>query len=217
MSPDPNDVTTLAAAVNSAVPRSELKAWPGGWPGEVEAALMDAVLSIRANYGQPHNGVRGAVGKWREERGGSRLDDLDALATFDSQRLAVVIENGQRLSGGSLKADAIVEAAQNLVGVGVRHATDLSEPSSRHKRAYVSVKGLGPVTWEYFLMLLGVPGVKADTWIVRFVEQALDRQVSPVDARALLMAVAHSMKVSPSALDHNIWDYMRRRPRKQAG
>jgi len=25
--------------------------WPGGWPGEIEAALIDAVFSVRAHYG----------------------------------------------------------------------------------------------------------------------------------------------------------------------
>lgn len=211
MSPDPNNVTTLAAAVNSAVPPDKLKAWPGGYPDEIEAALMDAVLSIRAKYGQPYNGVRGAVRRWREERGVSKLNDLNALATIDPQQLAIVINNQQRLSGGSLKAEAIVEVAQNLLDLGVRHATDLSEPSAEHKRAYRGVNGLGPVTWEYFLMLLGAPGIKADTWILRFVTQALGRKVSPVEAGALLTAVARDMEISSSVLDHSIWDYMRRR------
>jgi hypothetical protein len=39
------------------------------------------------------------------------------------------------------------------------------------------LRGLGPVTWDYFLMLLGTPGVKADTWIVRFAADALGRHV----------------------------------------
>jgi len=36
----------------------------GGYPSEVEAALVDAVLSIRNTYGtSPSTGVRGAVGR----------------------------------------------------------------------------------------------------------------------------------------------------------
>ena len=55
--------------------------WPGGWPGKVEAALIDAVLSIRATYGQSHNGVRGAIQRWQAARDGGALDDLTVLAS----------------------------------------------------------------------------------------------------------------------------------------
>lgn len=46
-------------------------------------------------------------------------------------------------------------------------------------RAYTSVKGLGLVTAEYFLMHLGVDGVKADRMIVRFVNRALAAEDLP--------------------------------------
>lgn len=39
--------------------------WPGGWPGQTEAAVLDAVLSICARYGGPHTGVRAAVARYR--------------------------------------------------------------------------------------------------------------------------------------------------------
>ena len=104
----------------------ELRApWPafrGGYPDEVEAALLDAVLSIRSAYGtSPTTGVRGAVGRWREVRqvGASGLDDLSYLAGADAQSLAAVLGNRQVLSSGLLKAEGVVEAATRLVAVGV--------------------------------------------------------------------------------------------------
>src|SRR3954454_24846123 len=56
-------------------------AWPGGWPGEVEAALIDAVFSVRARYGNRTSGtgVYGAVTRWRAHRT-VPADDLAALA-----------------------------------------------------------------------------------------------------------------------------------------
>jgi hypothetical protein len=203
-----SDIAAVKDAVVKAIP-GELKEWPGGWPHEIEAALMDAVLSIRANYGQSHNGVRGAIARYRGTRGGVPLDDLDVLAHRDAESLAATLGVQQRLSGGKLKASAITEAASNLRDVGVRHAADLATPSAEHKAAYVGVHGLGPVTWSYFLMLLGLPGIKADTWIVRFVKAALDRSVTPGEARALLHGAADDLGVSPSRLDHNVWLYMR--------
>lgn len=57
----------------------ELEAWPGGWQGEIEAALLDAVFSIRARYGGPHSGVRAVVSRWRAPRD-CQADDLKVLA-----------------------------------------------------------------------------------------------------------------------------------------
>jgi len=202
--------------------RRELRApWPafrGGYPNEVEAALLDAVLSIRNAYGtSPTTGVRGAVGRWREVRqgGAGGLDDLSHLAGADAQSLAAVLGNRQVLSGGLLKAEGVVEAATRLVAVGVTTASQLLSEEPAARRAYVGVKGLGDVTWTYLLMLLGRSGVKADTWVVGFVEEGLGRSSSPKEAEALVTAVAKDLHVEATALDHAIWRHMSSRPRRR--
>ncbi|KUG53409.1 hypothetical protein AVL62_01005 [Serinicoccus chungangensis] len=204
-----DDVMTLQRAIDTELPRPWTE-WPGGWPDEVEAALLDAVLSIRARYGREETGVRGAVERYRQEVNGGRLDDLPRLASFDADRLAEVLRNEQRASGRP-KAQAIVEAARSLVDAGLRSAVDLDLET--HKRAYTRVHGLGWITWEYFTMLLGQPGAKADTWVVRWVSQQLNRDVSSKEARSLLGEVATQLSDgetnSPRALltrlDHQIW------------
>ncbi|MDX6535514.1 MAG: hypothetical protein QOF68_3258 [Gaiellales bacterium] len=140
--PNANDVAALTDAVNRKLP-PEWARYPGGWPGQIEAALVDAVLSIRATYGQPHNGVRGAVARWREHRGGD---------------LAAVLHNHRKVSGRTLKAEAIVSAADALVKVGVRHSGDFDAASPAQRKAYIGVPGLGPVTWSYLGMLAGAEG-----------------------------------------------------------
>jgi hypothetical protein len=117
--------------------------------------------------------------------------------------------NRQRLPGGGLKTDAIQAAASNLVAVGVHHASDLDPNARSHRGAYVRVPGLGPVTWEYFSMLLGSPGIKADTWIRRFAGEALGREVSSDEASTLLRQVAAASEVDLRALDYAIWHHMR--------
>ncbi len=195
--------------------------WPvfrGGWPGNIEAALVDAVLSIRTKYGSsPTTGVRAAVQRWRDDRevGDGPINDLGWLASSDPYRLADVLDNRQVLSGGLLKAEAIVTAAGALVAAGVTGADDLDPDDPAHRRAYVGVKGLGNVTWTYLLMLLGHSGVKADTWIVRFVEEGLGRPSSPKEAEALVRAVASDLKVHATALDHAIWRHMSSRARRK--
>ena len=46
------------------------RVWPGGYTTESEAALIDAIYSIRARYGsrERKTGVYGAVWRWREHR-----------------------------------------------------------------------------------------------------------------------------------------------------
>lgn len=204
-----DDVQVLVAVVQRELP-AEWAAWPGGWPEQVEAALIDAVLSIRAQYGQEHNGVRGAVGRWREYRCEDRPDDLKVLAETDLETITTIVGR-QKLSGGASKAQTILDAAQNLVTAGVLHAADVDPDSMGQKLAYTDVAGLGPVTWEYFLMLLGRPGSKADVWIIRFVGDALGRQVGKDEARVLVVAAAGRLDVDATTLDHAIWSHRRGR------
>ena len=96
-----------------------------GWPDEIEAALIDAVMSIRATYGGPDTGVRRVVQRWREHTGDTRLDDLARLAATDPLDLATILGNRQRLPGNTLKAEGIVAAAAALAEAGVKQAADL--------------------------------------------------------------------------------------------
>lgn len=205
-----DDVQVVVAAVRTALPE-DWASWPGGWPDQIEAALVDAVLSIRAQYGQEDNGVRGAVARWKAHRGSDRPDDLTVLAATDVATLTGIVGR-QKLSGGASKAAAIVEAAQNLLAVGVRRAADLDARSVVHKDAYELVKGLGPVTWTYFHMLLGKPGVKPDTWILRFLREALGRPVGTDEARELVAKAAVELRVDETTLDHAIWSHRRSLP-----
>lgn len=201
-----SDIDLVLTAIGKRLP-AEWPQWGGGWPNEIEAALLDAVLSIRSRYGKkPTTGVRGAVGRYREHRGAA-LDDLAALAAIEPVELQTVLRNRQK-TGRVTKAEAIVNAAAAMAAIGVVHAADLDPTSEVHRSTYCSVRGLGPVTWRYFTMLLGTPGVKADTWIVRFVADALSRPASSAEAEELVGAAADAREVDRIALDHAIWRSM---------
>ncbi|KAD3515007.1 hypothetical protein GD627_11900 [Arthrobacter yangruifuii] len=204
-----SDISTLVEFIQAELPRDLWKPWPGGWPEQIEAALIDAVLSIAAQYGTPENGVRGAVSRYRKAVGTDRPDDLARLAAYDPDELQTVL-NDQKVSGRT-KASAIIEAAGNLLALGVKTAADLDAHDPAQKRAYTCVHGLGPVTWEYFGMLLGKPGVKADRWILRFVRRGLGRELASAEARSLLHEVADRLDAMPTELDHAIWAYERER------
>lgn len=184
---------------------------PDGWPGSIELALIDAVLSIRAVYGvSASTGVRGAVAAYKRSRPDRKSwDDLRILAATEPTELQDVLSNRQQ-TGGVTKAEAIVSAAGRLVDVGVIHAADLDRDSSQHRAAYTGTRGLGPVTWAYFAMLLGHEGVKADTLVGRFVEQAIGRNPGPKVVAELVTEAARRLGISPTILDHAIWRQMSR-------
>lgn len=66
------------------------------------------------------------------------------------------------------------------------------------------------MTFRYFLMLLGRPGITADTWIRRFVSEAVGRRVGDGEAERLLTEAAHERNVDATLLDHAVWRSVRR-------
>ncbi|MGB5111214.1 MAG: hypothetical protein WBO08_06180 [Mycobacterium sp.] len=165
---------------------------------------------------------------YRREHGADPNADsaADLAATFAQlnghEAWAKRIGNGNRTSthkGAPLKAYAIEAEANSMIDVGVLTAGDLraaaEDPDelARVKRAWLKVPGQGPgVTWHYVQMLAGIPGIKPDRMIIRFVAKALDRPVKTVGAAfcvELLTAVAGELSMTASELDHAIWNYQR--------
>ncbi|WP_431844074.1 hypothetical protein [Calidifontibacter indicus] len=210
--PSASDIELLLTALK----RDDLPGatrFPGGYPGEIELALLDAILSIRARYGDwPRTGVGKRVMAYKTARGVDTCDDLDTLASFPSDTLLEIC--GSQKTGRRLKSDAIIAAARALVAAGVRHSHDLAKPDEQHRRAYVSVNGLGEVTWSYLLMLLGHSDVKPDRMIMRYLRRA-GLTVTPEQARTIVVATAGELNISASDLDHAIWRFERSHGGKQ--
>ncbi|WP_265442413.1 hypothetical protein [Flexivirga meconopsidis] len=82
----------------------------------MEAALLDAIFSIRARYGGPTNGVRAVVNRWSSHRDGE-MNDLAELARAKPAEVAAVVDNRTKASG-RLKSEIVVDAANALVAVG---------------------------------------------------------------------------------------------------
>lgn len=196
--------------------------YPGGWPNQIETALLDAVFSANARYGRPRapgrrpTGVFKVIENWQRQRHLDRLDSLtEMVATAEAispDRLPDVLDNRQWAPGRQLrKANAVIEAARALRDVGIDGAADLADPNRRERAgaAYQSVPGLGWVTFDYFLSLLGYPNVKADRMLIRFVSDAVGAPVDAHTARRLAVDAAAQMNEDPRRLDHAIWDYQR--------
>ena len=217
---------------------TDLPPHPGGWPGEIERALIDAIFSARAGYGSPGGedreptGVYRVLAEWQQLRGSAdRLDDLAELrATIGHEGFDLLHGiNHQRVPGNAAdrptKWQAVDQTAGSLTEVGVTSGADvamkLAEQAAFRKlwAAFVATSGVGDATFSYFLMLLGHPGVKADTMVRAFVDEALTPRRRPGSgdpsnigakrAQALLLAAADRLAVDVLRLDHAVWNHQR--------
>ena len=205
-------VHALAAEV-AKLDAEEFTAYSGGWKGNVGTALVDAVFSIRARY-QANDPSKGVIGRLKtfNERHPEAMDDLRALVAVGEQELRDIMGSG--VSGSQTKAACVIAAAQALLALEppVATANDLLAANPHAvKKAYTSVDGLGWVTCEYFQMLLGTPGVKADRMIVRYVNAALAAAgLDPVDGRGARSLVEQAYEMDPRAetlthYEHAVW------------
>ena len=192
---------------------------PGGWAGDIEAALIDAVFAARAVYRSKYGrGVYANVAAWRDGRSrpGWSLDEL--IAEIDGAGIdawAAHFGNRQHsptrppsAPGGPSKAAAVREAAEALRKAGISTAADIGpDNTGAVQQALRAVPGIGAGTANYFLMLLGAPGVKPDRMVRRFLHEAAGRAFSSAQAASVVTAAAGQCDVGPHVLVHAIWRY----------
>ena len=100
------------------------------------------------------------------------------------------------------------QAAEALVRIGVTNASQVSAGDGGIVwNVLTSVPGLGYATANYFLMLLGAPGVKPDRMVKRFLADATGHAFSDAKADQAIWAAAEQLDVEPHKLDHAIWSY----------
>lgn len=138
------------------------------------------------------------------------INDLSALVDLGAEHVVQIMGEGK--TGRRLKAGAVLEAAAGYVAIGVNSADDFHGlDSATAKRIYTGVQGLGYVTFEYFTMLLGTPGVKVDVMIKRFITEALSTAgLESVDAQTVrqLVVEAHiatGLGEDLTYFEHAIW------------
>lgn len=195
---------------------------PEGYHDGLALCIIDSIQSTGAHYAS----VRNVVGRYRTHRGRAAATDgtTELLGSFEYfsgvEGWAREIGNQKPAStrkGASLKAAVIQQVARNLYDDGVRTTDDLRargalEPGNETRRlatkklwTIVEAQSSG-ITWNYALMLAGLPGVKADRMVSRFVSRALDGvELPPEAAASLVREAARRMNVPATDLDHAIW------------
>lgn len=201
---------------------------PAGYPNGLALCVIDSVQSPAVRYASVGN-VLDRYRAYRRAQGANPGTDgvSHLLATFvelgGPDAWAARIGNRHRTStrGGVLKAEAIRDAAATLAAEGIKTTAALRTASAnppriaRAEAQWRTVRGQrSGITWRYLLMLAGVPGVKPDRMVCRFVADALGLprgNLPPAFALAILVAAAGVMGVAPTALDHAVWRYQRGR------
>lgn len=196
-----------------------------GYPS-LALCIIDAVQSTGFRY----SSVRVVITRYhayRSQQGANPGSDTasDVVESFGTlhgvENWAHEIGTRNRTSshrGAPLKAEAIHAEGAMLTEQNVESVHDVRAlPESRLaevRALWTAVVGQrSDITWRYFLMLAGVPGVKPDRMITRFVATALGLRptaVSPQFASHLVIYAANEMNVSVSALDHAMWTWQRR-------
>lgn len=123
--------------------------------------------------------------------------------------------------GGILKAEAIRDAATVFAANGIETTAALRAAAADEvrleqvRKVWCAVKGQrSGITWRYVLMLAGVPGVKPDRMICRFVADALEvprLSVGSGFAAEIVTAAARELDMTATSLDHAIWRVQRGR------
>ncbi|AIT61658.1 hypothetical protein [Corynebacterium doosanense] len=222
------DNAALRARIESTVGADET-VWfrPDGY-NSVALAIIDSIYSIGVRYG----GVVKVVERYCDARRQESGENWSATATdlreaFDRwggvDAFIEITNNHWRTSsapGAPHKAEAVRQAAALLADHGLETAEDIrvrfksreSRVSADFVKAWKKIPGQrSGLSWNYFLMLVGLPGVKADRMIVRFVTDAVGRPVSPLEASALVEEVSQELDLNPTHVDHALWRFQSHR------
>jgi hypothetical protein len=221
--PDDLAVRAMAAAVAASLGSpASWRVTPDGYHS-VGLALIGAVWSIGVRY----QSVDNVIARYRAERLAAgddpetdRPEDVRRFieACGGPEQFALRMRNRQRTSSrnGILKAEAVLLEARILESEHIARPADLADAGQERlgelQRRWSTVPGQrSGISWRAFSLLVGLADVKPDRMIRRYVADALGRSgeaaVGIDEARALVMATAVHLGVSPRDLDHAIWSY----------
>lgn len=213
------EIRTLIDYCTNKLGDPEVWKTPDGYPYSLALCIIDSLYSTNSHY----NSVVNVINRYREryvdggQHGSEDLLETIAIAGGPRAWAEDVVENvkpAHTRPGALLKAEIIERAARLMIDLQINSVPDLVaavEQAPKDNDVYRGWLQLpsqsSGTTYNYLLMLAGLPSVKPDRMVLRFLADALgaDVELSPHRAVDLITEAAHRMKVNPRALDHIVW------------
>ncbi|MBT8162617.1 MULTISPECIES: hypothetical protein [Arthrobacter] len=196
-----------------------------GYPDSLALCIIDSIFSTGSHYTSVSHVVT-AYRSYRRAQGGDPDTDgtAELLATFgevggSTAWAELVVDNhkpAHSKPGALLKAEVIYRAAAVLDDSGVPTVAALhqlhqaDEDLTDVKEAWLRLPSQGSgVTFNYLLILAGLPSVKPDRMVIRFIEEyaGLTTALTPAQTTMLITEVAKLYPADARRLDHVIWRY----------
>lgn len=190
---------------------------PVGYPNSLALCIIDSIYSTGSHYSSVVNVIERYTAL-RGTRDGAKTLAQSIQHAGGAREWATSIAHNLKPAhtgpGAPLKAEIIEQAAELMSKLGIDTVPDLvsqvndspldNEVLRGWKRLPSQSSG---VTYNYLLILAGLPSVKPDRMVLRFLAQALGEESELDGARAvkLITETAKSMNVDPRALDHIAW------------
>lgn len=205
------DVQELLESVRTGLGDPTTWASPVEFPNSLALCALNSAYSLRAHSTSGEN----VIARYRAHRPSAdsdtgpdlieAMDDASGPEAFARD----VLNNNSKLPGTNrVRTVGIHEALTRLKAVDVTTTSQLRTKAEETtvKRAWLSVSGLGKLSWSYLLMNAGVENrTKPDVIVQRYLTEVLGDRIEASRAQELLVAVAGELNVTPRRLDRAIW------------
>lgn len=213
------EIDTLVAYCNDQLGDPQLWKTPEGYPRSLALCIIDAVYSTGSHYSAVVNVINSYKAAHGSRDGARALMSSITSAGGPRGWATTVVDNvkpAHTRPGAPLKAAIIEQAAELMTGLGIDTVDDLvarvaAQPDdnpvhSGWKRLPSQSSG---ITYNYLLILAGLPSVKPDRMVLRVLADALgepaERALTSQRAVELITRTAERLDVSPRTLDHIAW------------
>ena len=211
------EIKTLVEYCETHLGDSNLWTTPDGYPNSLALCIIDSIYSTGSHYSSVVNVI-----EHYKASGGARDGAKDLARSIQNAggarewatSIAHNLKPAHTRPGALLKAEIIEQAADLMIKLDIDTVPDLvvqikdspldNEVLRGWKRLPSQSSG---VTYNYLLILAGMPSVKPDRMILRFLAHALGEESELNGSRAveLITETAKTMNVDPRALDHIAW------------
>ena len=217
MSVTDDDIPTLIEYCEANLGDPDLWKTPDGYPDSLALCIIDAIYSTGSHYSSVVKVINRYKCAGGANHGASDLRQSIAHAGGGrgwAETIAQNVKPAHTKAHAKLKAEVIEQAADLMIEHGIDTVPDFVSTVSDNLRdnnvlrAWKKLPSQSSgVTYNYLLILAGLPSVKPDRMVLRFLRDALGEDADLNEGRAidLLEATAERIGVDPRALDHIAW------------